>query len=164
MAKATKSAATAATTSKTKTATAANNITTKSAGELVQTETPANVIADGETPTVDDNTTKREEVQAVPESTADVPEITQDAAGDESPAAEGDPLETKAPEVPFMTEEIDPDIEEMMQAYKKCYPREKRFCVTSDKQVFLERSKSDAYAHQKKFGVHDPLVYETEKI
>ena len=39
--------------------------------------------------------------------------------------------------------------EEVVEAYKKAYPKEKAFVVTSDGQVFLERNKNLALLHQR---------------
>lgn len=42
--------------------------------------------------------------------------------------------------------------EELVEAYKRAYPKEKAFLVTSDGQVFLERNRSLATLHQRGLG------------
>lgn len=39
-----------------------------------------------------------------------------------------------------------------MEIYFKCYPEETVFYITSDGQVFLQKNKNDALAHQKRLG------------
>lgn len=46
-------------------------------------------------------------------------------------------------------DDIDTEILEMLSAYAEAYPDAKGFYVSSDRQVFLEKNKAEAFAHQR---------------
>ncbi|HNP24621.1 MAG TPA: hypothetical protein PKM63_21890 [Panacibacter sp.] len=95
-----------------------------------------------------------------PDNVADAPapEVGADApapdAGTDAPGSD-DGADAPAPDADEVY------VSELMESYRKAYPGEQLFLMTSDKQVFLKGNKSDANAHQewlnKQSGVADKL-------
>ncbi|PZP42591.1 MAG: hypothetical protein DI598_16795 [Pseudopedobacter saltans] len=65
-------------------------------------------------------------------------------------------------------DEIEPQVdyedEALIARYKKLYPQNKVFHLTSDKQVFLDSGKRDADAHQKTLGYGSLKSYHQHTI
>ncbi|MCZ2222995.1 MAG: hypothetical protein LC122_05125 [Chitinophagales bacterium] len=59
----------------------------------------------------------------------------------------GDELETPSPKI--TTTEKESKLNEKMKSYISSYPKNKKFLIASDGQVFLEKNERDAQEHQK---------------
>lgn len=129
----------------------------------VETETPVveTPVVDGsptiesekqDSPTVAENTTVETTVESVSQETP----VVEDTATTET----SNEYETQAtPE-----SDVPDEDEELIARYKKLYPQNKVFHLTSDKQVFLDTGKRDAENHQKTLGEGSLKSYHQHSI
>lgn len=67
--------------------------------------------------------------------------------------------ETKQPEPVQELKTILPPEPDFLKQYRECYPGVKRFHVTSDNLVFLERDYEQAVSHQQSIGRGELKTY-----
>lgn len=64
--------------------------------------------------------------------------------------------QTKETKQPKTGKKEEPDF---IKQYRRCYPGNKTFYVTTDRMVFLEIDKESAYNHQKRCGGGEVRTY-----